>query len=82
MHNSIVLKEPIKPDPIKRQMIPDIAGILRKAGLPVLNVSYGVDDLVEHFTVRMRTGRTYEIIVTDDRALAAAVKVLQAVQNQ
>ena len=82
MHNGIVLKQPVKPDPLKRQMIPDIAGILSKAGLPILNVSYGADELVEYFTVRMRTGRTYEITVTNDRALTAAVKVLQAVQNQ
>lgn len=81
MHNDIGLLKQIKPDPIKRQMIPDIAGILHKAGLPVLNVSYGVEDLIEYFTVRMRAGAERKINVTGDSPITAAVKVLQSVQN-
>ncbi len=81
MHSDIVLLPQVKPDPLKRQLIPELAGILRKSGIPIFNISYGVEDLIEYFTVRMRAGAERKINVTGDSPITAAVKVLQSVQN-
>lgn len=62
----------------KRALAQGLFFLLGKAGLLVTNVSYGVGEFGdEWYTVRMRTGKVYNISVTADKPLQAALDVIK-----
>ncbi|SDA20036.1 hypothetical protein SAMN02910447_01669 [Ruminococcus sp. YE71] len=74
--NNITCANQIQPDPIKRKLIADLGSVMRNAGLPIRNVSYGIVEDEECYTIRMISGAVHRICVTEDDPVSAAARVL------
>jgi len=80
--NNITCANHIRPDNRKRKLVVDLASVLRKSGIDIMNLSYGVIDDEECFTVRMRSGKVYTVNVSMYSPIAAATALLSYMQDK
>lgn len=66
----------------KQGLAQELFYLLGTAGLKVMNVTYGIEDREEIYTVQMRSGAIYRINVTCDSPIAAALDVIKFMSSK
>lgn len=66
----------------KQDLAQELFYLLGTAGLKVRNVTYGIEDREEVYTVQMKNGANYRINVTCDSPMTAAYDVIKFMQHK